>query len=85
MLGVETIVCTDVSRDGMLQGPNVSLIEEVLGVGAHQVIASGGVSSMDDVRALKALESRGVVGAIVGKALYEGTFDLKEAVAVASG
>ncbi len=81
MLGIETIICTDVGRDGMLQGPNLELIEEVLAVGPLRVIASGGISSLDDLKRLKTLEDRGVVGAIVGKALYEGTIDLTRALA----
>ena len=81
-LGVETIICTDVSRDGMLQGPNLSLLGEVLDAGVQQLIASGGIASLEDLRKLKTLEPRGVVGAIVGKALYEGTIDLREAVQV---
>ena len=80
MLGVEMIVCTDVGRDGMLQGPNLELIQEVLDVGPLHVIASGGISSLEDLKRLKTLEDRGVVGAIVGKALYEGTIDLKQAI-----
>ena len=83
-LGVQTMVCTDVSRDGMLQGPNVSLLQEVLDAGANQVIASGGISSVADLQTLKSLESRGVIGAIVGKALYEGQIDLGAALAVAT-
>jgi phosphoribosylformimino-5-aminoimidazole carboxamide ribotide isomerase len=83
-LGVKTLVCTDVSRDGMLAGPNQSLVRQVLGVGGLQVIASGGVSSIDDIQELKALEPDGVVGAIIGKALYEGTVDLKAALALAA-
>ena len=79
MLGVETLICTDVRRDGMLQGPNLELIQQVLDVAPVHVIASGGISSVDDLVALKTLESRGVVGAIVGKALYEGTIDLQQA------
>ena len=79
-LGVQTIICTDVSRDGMLQGPNLSLLGEVLEAGPKQLIASGGVSSLDDLRQLKALEPRGVIGAIVGKALYESAIDLQEAI-----
>ncbi len=79
LLGVETIICTDVSRDGMRQGPNLDLLNEVLDVGPRQLIASGGISSLEHLRQLKQLEPRGVVGAIVGKALYEGTIDLKEA------
>ena len=80
MLGVETIICTDVSRDGMLQGPNLALLGEVLDVGPVQLIASGGISSLEDLRQLKQLEPRGVIGAIVGKALYEGTIDARQAI-----
>jgi phosphoribosylformimino-5-aminoimidazole carboxamide ribotide isomerase len=80
LLGVETLICTDVSRDGMLQGPNVELLQEVLDAGARQLIASGGIASLEDLRRLKGLESRGVIGAIVGKALYEGAIDLRAAV-----
>jgi len=79
-LGVETIICTDVSRDGMLEGPNLSLLGEVLDAGVPQLIASGGIASLEDLRKLKTLEPRGIVGAIVGKALYEGTIDLREAI-----
>lgn len=79
-LGVTTLVCTDVSRDGMLQGPNVGLLGDVLAVGSLAVIASGGIASIKDLEQLKPLEPRGVVGAIVGKALYEGTIDLREAI-----
>jgi len=82
MLGVETIICTDVSRDGMLQGPNLSLLGEVLDVGVQQLIASGGIASLEDLRKLKALEPRGVIGAIVGKALYEGAIDVRQAITV---
>ena len=79
-LGVETIICTDVSRDGMLQGPNLSLLSEVLDVGPRQLIASGGISSLANLQQLKSLEPRGLLGAIVGKALYEGTIDLSVAI-----
>ena len=78
--GVQTLICTDVSRDGMLQGPNLSLLGEVLGAGPKQLIASGGVSSIDDLKQLKTLEPRGVIGAIVGRALYEGAIDLRMAI-----
>ena len=81
MLGVETIICTDVSRDGMLQGPNLALLNEVLGMGPRALIASGGVASVDHLRALKPLESGGLAGVIIGKALYEGAMDLREAIA----
>ena len=80
MLGVETLICTDVNRDGMLQGPNLELLSEILAVGPARLIASGGISSLEDLRRLKTLEPRGVIGAIVGKALYEGQIDLREAI-----
>ena len=79
-LGVRTIVCTDVSRDGMLEGPNLELLSEVLASAKIQVIASGGVASVDNLTQLKTLEARGVVGVIVGKALYEGAVDLADAI-----
>ncbi len=84
MLGVETLICTDVSRDGMLQGPNVELLGEVLDVGPQQLIASGGIASLEDLKRLQALEPRGLTGAIIGKALYEGQIDLKEAIQAVS-
>lgn len=80
MLGVECLVCTDVSRDGMLQGPNMELLQQVLGVGPVRLIASGGIATLEDLKQLKALEPRGLVGAIVGKALYEEQIDLREAI-----
>ena len=80
-LGVETLICTDVSRDGMLQGPNTDLLSEVLDAGPRQLIASGGIASVEDLVALKRLEPRGLIGAIIGKALYEGAVDLKAALA----
>ena len=79
-LGVRTFICTDVSRDGMLQGPNASLLHEVLDAAPVKVIASGGIASVDDLARLKALDAHGVIGAIVGKALYEGAIDLAAAV-----
>lgn len=79
MLGVETLICTDVSRDGMLQGPNLDLLGEVLSVGPLRLIASGGIATLDDLKRLQQLESQGLHGAIVGKALYEGAIDLSSA------
>ena len=78
-LGVETIICTDVSRDGMMQVPNLNLMSDVLDMKPKGLIVSGGVSSLDDLKKLKPLEPRGVIGAIVGKALYEGSIDLPTA------
>lgn len=74
--GVERFVVTDVARDGMLEGPNLDLLSLVLKRTQRPVVASGGVSSLDDLRALADL---GVEGCIVGKALYVGRFTLPEA------
>ena len=80
--GCARYVVTDVDRDGTLSGPNINLLREVCGATDRPVIASGGVSSLDDLRALAALADVGVEGAIVGKALYAGVFTLPEALAV---
>lgn len=78
-LGVARVLCTDVARDGKLEGPNLALYEEIAGAAGIPVIASGGVASLDDLRALAALATRGVEGVIVGKALYDGRVDLRAA------
>jgi phosphoribosylformimino-5-aminoimidazole carboxamide ribotide isomerase len=78
-LGVTHIICTDVSRDGMLEGPNLDALRQIARDSGMSVIASGGVSSLADLRALAAI--RGVTGAIVGQALYTGAFTLAEAIA----
>ena len=80
-IGVKTLIVTDISRDGMLAGANLSLYEKLTNEFSLNIIASGGVSSVQDVAALK---SANVYGAIVGKALYEGTVNLKELVEAAS-
>jgi 1-(5-phosphoribosyl)-5-[(5-phosphoribosylamino)methylideneamino] imidazole-4-carboxamide isomerase/N-(5'phosphoribosyl)anthranilate isomerase len=83
--GCSRYVVTDVNRDGTLTGPNLGLLRSVCAVTDRPVIASGGVSSLDDLRAIATLVPAGVEGAIVGKALYAGAFTLPEAlVAVAS-
>ena len=74
-------VVTDVRRDGTLTGPNVQLLRDVCAATDKPVIASGGVSSLDDLRTLAKLVPLGVEGAIVGKALYAGAFTLEEALA----
>ncbi|MDT4997855.1 MAG: phosphoribosyl isomerase [Pseudonocardiales bacterium] len=79
--GCARYVVTDVRRDGTLTGPNLDLLRAVCGATDRPVVASGGVSSLDDLRALAALEPVGVEGAIVGKALYAGAFTLPEAIA----
>ncbi|MCK4262313.1 1-(5-phosphoribosyl)-5-[(5-phosphoribosylamino)methylideneamino]imidazole-4-carboxamide isomerase [bacterium] len=82
-LGVRTIIFTDVRRDGMLIGPNLKNLEEMLQETNVSLIASGGISSLEDVRKLKRLEGQGLEGIIVGKALYEGRIELGEAIAIA--
>ncbi|MGC4955259.1 bifunctional 1-(5-phosphoribosyl)-5-((5-phosphoribosylamino)methylideneamino)imidazole-4-carboxamide isomerase/phosphoribosylanthranilate isomerase PriA [Actinomadura citrea] len=77
--GCPRYVVTDVTKDGTLRGPNTGLLREVCSRTDRPVVASGGVSSLDDLRALAGLVPDGVEGAIVGKALYAGAFTLEEA------
>jgi phosphoribosyl isomerase A len=79
--GCSRFVVTDVTKDGTLKGPNLELLSKVTECTDAPVIASGGVSSLDDLRAIATLTDRGVEGAIVGKALYAGRFTLPEALA----
>ena len=79
--GCSRYVVTDVSKDGTLQGPNLELLAAVCKETSAPVIASGGVSALDDLRAIAGLTDRGVEGAIVGKALYAGRFTLPQALA----
>ncbi|WP_460447181.1 bifunctional 1-(5-phosphoribosyl)-5-((5-phosphoribosylamino)methylideneamino)imidazole-4-carboxamide isomerase/phosphoribosylanthranilate isomerase PriA [Angustibacter aerolatus] len=81
--GCARYVVTDVTKDGTLRGPNLDLLREVCERTSAPVVASGGISSLDDLVALRALTSVGVEGAIVGKALYAGAFTLPEALDVA--
>jgi len=83
--GCARYVVTDVTKDGTLAGPNLGLLREVCGRTSRPVVASGGVSSLDDLRALASLVGVGVEGAIVGKALYAGAFTLPEALAAVAG
>jgi phosphoribosylanthranilate isomerase len=80
--GCARYVVTDILKDGMMRGPNLDLLCEVCAHTDAPVIASGGVSTLDDLRALKTLESHGVEGLISGKALYAGAFTVAEALAV---
>ncbi|MEN3308516.1 MAG: phosphoribosyl isomerase [Micromonosporaceae bacterium] len=80
--GCARYVVTDIRRDGTLTGPNLDLLREVCARTPAPVIASGGVSNLDDLRALSTLESVGVEGVIAGKALYAGAFTVAEALAV---
>lgn len=81
--GCSRYVVTDVTKDGTLRGPNVELLREVASRTDAAVVASGGISSLDDLRALRELVPGGVEGAVVGKALYAGAFTLPEALDVA--
>ena len=80
-VGVEHIIFTDISRDGMLSGVNVETTAELAKASGVKVIASGGVSSLADLKALQVHEADGIEGCIVGKAIYTGALDLKEALA----
>jgi phosphoribosylformimino-5-aminoimidazole carboxamide ribotide isomerase len=77
--GVTSIVYTDISRDGMMQGVNIDATVAMAKASGLPVIASGGVTNMDDIRALKAVADAGILGAITGRAIYEGELDLREA------
>ncbi len=82
--GCARYVVTDVTKDGTLRGPNLDLLRDVCARTTRPVVASGGVSSLDDLRAIAALTPLGVEGAIVGKALYAGAFTLEEALGAVS-
>lgn len=81
-LGVQTIICTDISKDGAMQGTNRDLYRKLTQRFAMNIIASGGVSSLEDIQALKAA---GVHGAIIGKAYYTGAIDLAQAIRLGEG
>ena len=83
--GVKYTISTDVAKDGTLAGPNLELLKQVCAATKSPVVASGGVSSLEDLKALRDLVSIGVEGAIVGKALYANNFTLSDAVAVSEG
>jgi phosphoribosylformimino-5-aminoimidazole carboxamide ribotide isomerase len=81
-LGAKRIIFTDIVRDGMLNGVNLAALKEILKAVSVPVIASGGVASLEDIRALKALKAPNLEGVIVGKALYTGKLRLSEALAL---
>lgn len=83
--GVAAIIYTDIARDGMMQGPNIEATKSLAESISIPVIASGGVSSLEDIRRLMAIESAGVTGVITGKAIYTGALDLRAAVALTRG
>lgn len=82
--GVKTIIYTDISRDGTLAGVNVEATAKLARESGVNIVASGGVKSIDDIKALKPYEKDGIEGVIVGKSIYMGTLDLAEAIAIAS-
>jgi phosphoribosyl isomerase A len=83
--GCARYVVTDVAKDGTLMGPNIELLKSVCSVTKKPVIASGGIATLDDISALVNLQSIGIEGAIVGKALYAGAFTLEQALKVSRG
>jgi phosphoribosylformimino-5-aminoimidazole carboxamide ribotide isomerase len=80
--GVTAIIYTDIARDGMMQGPNLEATAALAEAISIPVIASGGVSSLDDIRNLLQIEDSGIEGVITGKAIYNGALSLREAVAL---
>ena len=79
-IGIKTLICTDISKDGAMQGTNVELYRALSERFSMQIEASGGVSSLDDVKKLRALK---LYGAIIGKAYYTGAIDLRDALEAA--
>ncbi|MBO5313600.1 MAG: 1-(5-phosphoribosyl)-5-[(5-phosphoribosylamino)methylideneamino]imidazole-4-carboxamide isomerase [Clostridia bacterium] len=79
-IGVKTVICTDISKDGAMKGTNLELYKSLNSKYSLDIIASGGVSTIDDIKALKEMD---MYGAIIGKAYYTGAIDIKEAIEVA--
>jgi phosphoribosylformimino-5-aminoimidazole carboxamide ribotide isomerase len=82
-LGVETVIYTDISRDGTMSGPNIDTLKKFLEATSLSVIISGGITSTEDIKALKRLQTLGLTGAIIGKALYEKKISLRTAIITA--
>src|SRR5574337_772841 len=82
-LPLAAIIYTDIERDGMLTGPNLDALQRMAEAARHPIIASGGIATLDDIRRLAKLEPTIVIGALVGKALYEGRCSLQDAIAAA--
>lgn len=82
-VGISTIIYTDIARDGMLSGIDAEIFADMAKKSGVNIIASGGISSLNDIRKLKKYEREGVVGAVIGKALYENRIDLAEAIEIA--
>ncbi len=83
-MGLNFLIYTDIARDGMLTGPNIEELKKILTATKIPVIASGGVSNLEDIKKLLALKSQGLIGAITGKAIYEGKLNLDEAIKLCS-
>ncbi|MFH1782645.1 MAG: 1-(5-phosphoribosyl)-5-[(5-phosphoribosylamino)methylideneamino]imidazole-4-carboxamide isomerase [Candidatus Omnitrophota bacterium] len=84
-IGLERIIVTDIATDGTLEGPNIHELSLILDLVDIKLIASGGISSLNDIRKLKEIRNKNLEGAIIGKALYENKIDLAEAISVAGG
>jgi len=82
--GVEAVIFTDIKRDGMMSGPNIRSIKEMADTTQIPLIASGGVATLNQIKELMELEDRGVEGVIIGRALYEESIDLREAIELVS-
>ena len=82
--GLKMLIYTDIARDGVLIGPNIKQVQEILNAVNIMVIASGGVSNLDDIKNLLSVKTKNLYGVIVGKALYENRLDLKEAISLCS-
>ena len=78
-LELAAIISTDIETDGTLKGPNVKALRDIAGISINPVVASGGIGSIADLISLADFESEGIKGIIVGRALYDGSIDLKEA------
>ncbi len=81
-LGLKCLIYTDIARDGMLTGPNIKELNDILNATQIPVIASGGISCLNDIKELMKLVPKGLIGAITGKAIYEGKLNLEEALAL---
>ena len=82
-MGVKTVVVTDIAVDGTLMGPNIERLKKILGSVDISVIASGGISCLEDIKKLKDIGSKNLEGVIIGRALYEGKIELEEAIRIA--
>jgi phosphoribosylformimino-5-aminoimidazole carboxamide ribotide isomerase len=81
-IGIPAVVYTDIERDGMSEGPSITATERFAKMSQIPVIASGGISTMEDVIRIKSLAFSGVIGMIIGRALYEGSFSLRDAIRI---